>query len=84
MDKILKELFEQAAKEGKVHVIHVGNEPKTEEPVDTADDIYAEARQEAKHIAKLSRILVDAHMEEGFDEMDAVELTCAIIGNTNE
>ena len=57
-------------------------EPKAEEPGD--NDIYAEAKQEAEHIAKLNKILFDAHVAAGFDEMDALELTCAVIGSTNE
>ena len=79
MDEFLKMLME-AAKEGKVQVVHVGTEePKTEEPV----DIYAEAKKEAAEIAKLNKILFDAHVAAGFDEMDALELTCAVIGSNN-
>lgn len=81
MDELLKMLME-AAKEGKVQVVHLGTEPKAEEPGD--NDIYAEAKQEAEHIAKLNKILFDAHVAAGFDEMDALELTCAVIGSTNE
>lgn len=81
MDELLKMLME-AAKEGKVQVVHLGTEPKTTEPGD--NDIYAEAKQEAEHIAKLNKILFDAHVAAGFDEMDALELTCAVIGSTNE
>ena len=81
MDELLKMLME-AEKEGKVHVVHLGTEPKTAEPGD--NDIYAEAKQEAEHIAKLNKILFDAHVAAGFDEMDALELTCAVIGSTNE
>ena len=44
-------------------------------------DIYAEAKKEAEHIAKLNKILFDAHIAAGFDGMDAVELTCAYIGS---
>ena len=81
MDELLKMLME-AAKEGKVQVVHLGTEPKEAEPGD--NDIYAEAKQEAEHIAKLNKILFDAYVAAGFDEMDALELTCAVIGSTNE
>ena len=82
MDELLKMLIEAAEKEGKVQVVHLGTEPMAEEPGD--NDINAEAKQEAEHIAKLNKILFDAHVAAGFDEMDALELTCAVIGSTNE
>lgn len=84
MDGFIKMLLEQAVKDGKVQVIHVGEKPdeKNCEP-EKEIDIFAEAKKEAQEIATLNRILVDAHIAAGFDEMDAIELTCAIIGSNN-
>jgi len=79
MDEFMK-MLAKAMEEGNVKVVHVGKEaPKAEEPV----DVYAEAKKEAQEIAALNRILVDAHIAAGFDEMDALELTCAVIGSNN-
>lgn len=79
MDEFMK-MLAKAMEEGNVKVVHVGKEaPKTEEPV----DVYAEAKKEAVEIAALNRILYDAHVAAGFDEMDALELTCAVIGSNN-
>ena len=72
MDKLLKDLLEKAAKEGKVHVIQMN-----EEPDDT--DIYAEAKQEAEHIAELNKILYEAHICAGFTGAEALALTVATI-----
>lgn len=80
MDKFLKDLLEQAMKDGKVHVIKVGEQP--DEP-EKEVDIFAEAKQEAAEIAALNKILYDAHIEAGFDECDAMELTVAIIKSNN-
>ena len=79
MDEFMK-MLAKAMEEGNVKVVHVGKEaPKAEEPV----DVYAEAKKEAQEIAALNRILVDAHIEAGFDECDAVEFALAILKAEN-
>ena len=45
------------------------------------DDVYEEAKKEAQHIAKINKILFDAHIEVGFNEDAAFELTAAMINN---
>lgn len=82
MEKFLKELLEQATKDGKVHVIKVEHGEDVQ-GVPEPDDIYAEVKQEAEHIAKVNKILFDAHVAAGFDEVNALELTLAVIGNNN-
>lgn len=80
MEKFLKDLLEKAVKEGKVQVIQVkegSDEPEKEV------DIFAEAKQEAEHIATINKILFDAHVAAGFDECDALELTVAVIAGNN-
>ena len=44
-------------------------------------DIYAETKKDALHIAKINKILFDAHIEAGFVEYDAFALTTAMINN---
>lgn len=84
MDGFIKMLLEQAVKDGKVQVIHVGEKPdeKNCEPKYEVD-VFAEAKKEAQEIAALNRILVDAHIEAGFDECDAVEFALAILKAEN-
>ena len=52
---------------------------KAEKEID--DDVYVEAKKEAQHIAKINKILFDAHIEAGFNEDAAFELTAAMISN---
>ena len=66
MEKFLKDLLEQATKDGKVHVIKVEHGEDVQ-GVPEPDDIYAEVKQEAEHIAKVNKILFDAHVAAGFD-----------------
>ena len=56
-------------------VIHVGDESEAK----SIEDTFAGAKKEAAEIAKLNRILYEAHLEAGFDEIDALDLTVAVI-----
>lgn len=75
MDEFLKMLLEKAVKEGKVHVVQVGDEPKK----NTETDSLVEAKKEAAELAKLNRILYEAHVCEGFTSEEALALTVATI-----
>lgn len=73
MDEFMKMLLEKAVKEGKVHVVQIGDEPKKDEK----SDFFAEAKKEAAEIAHLNRILYEAHIEAGFTSEEALALVVA-------
>ena len=73
MDGFMKMLLEKAAKEGKVHVVQIGDEPNK----DAKPDFIAEAKKEAAEIAQLNRILYEAHIEAGFTSEEALALVVA-------
>lgn len=79
MDEFMKMLLEKAIKEGKVHVVQMGEEPKCKctgesEP---KNDFFASAKKEAAEIAQLNRILYEAHIEAGFTSEEALALVVA-------
>ena len=73
MDEFMKILLEKAVKDGKVHVVQIGDEPKK----DAKSDFLAEAKKEAAEIAQLNRILYEAHIEAGFTSEEALALVVA-------
>ena len=74
MEKFVKELIEKAQANGaKVEVIRMGeDEPKT-------DDTCEELQEEAKELAKLNKMIFDAHIDAGFNKVEALKLTIAVI-----
>ena len=70
----LKEMILKAFDEGRVHFVSVEevNHPEGADP-------YADVREEAEHIAKVNKILYDAHVDAGFDALDALEMTISVI-----
>lgn len=72
MDEFMK-MLAMAVKDGKVHVVHIGDEPKK----DVKHDIFAKAEKEAAEIAKMNRILYEAHIEAGFTSEEALALVVA-------
>ena len=80
MDEILKMIFKDAEKHGmKVHVIKEDDSEKemNRKPVDE----YKEAIDEAAKIAKLNRILYEAHIKYGFTSEQALAMTIATLNN---
>ena len=76
MKEILEELIKKAKAEGaEVHVVHL-NDAEPEEK-----DAYEEVKQEAEHIAKVNRILYEAHINSGFKKNEALALTRTVIDN---
>lgn len=73
MNEFMKMLLEKAVKEGKVHVVQIGDEPKK----DVESDFIAEAKKEAAEIAQLNKILYEAHIEAGFTSEEALALVVA-------
>ena len=73
----LKEKLLKAFEEGNVHFVEVNVD--ADETVEFVPDPFEEAKREAEHIAKLNRILYEAHVKVGFDVCDALELTVAVI-----
>ena len=84
MDEFMKMLM-KAAEEGKIHIIQMGDEIKCKCTGEAApkDDFLAEAKKDAEHIATMNKILFDAHIAAGFDEMNAMDLTIAFIESNN-
>lgn len=74
MKDFIKHLIEQAKAEGaEVHVVQMGTEPKEiEKP-----DFFASAKKEAAEIARLNKILYEAHIEAGFTSEEALALVVA-------
>lgn len=71
--EFIEKLLKMAADiDAEIHVIKCDGEP---EPVD--ED--AEAKKEFAEIAKMNRLLYQAHLDAGFDECDAMGLTLAMI-----
>lgn len=88
MDKVIKSLIEKAKAEGaEIHVVEIKpDEPKCEEcyceePCECCEDPYALAREEAAEIAKLNKILYEAHIDAGFTPKDAIRFAITVIGN---
>lgn len=74
MDELLK-MIAEAVEEGNVHVVQIGDKPKkNDEP-----DIFAEAKKEAAELAKVNRILYEAHVHAGFTSEEAIALTVATV-----
>lgn len=73
MDEFMKMLLEKVVKEGKVHVVQIGDEPKK----DAKSDFFAEVKKEAAELAQLNRILYEAHIEAGFTSEEALALVVA-------
>jgi hypothetical protein len=42
-------------------------------------DEYEEAKEFAAHLAKMNRIMYEAHLDAGFDEVDALALTTTMV-----
>lgn len=73
MDEFMKMLLGKAVKEGKVHVVQIGDEPEK----NAKPDFFEEAKKEATEIAQLNRILYEAHIEAGFTSEEALALVVA-------
>lgn len=73
MNDLIKDLIEKAKAEGaEIHVVKTGSEPIKDE--------FEKAKEEAKEIAKLNKILFDAHICAGFTSEEALEIVVATIG----
>ena len=77
MQNLLKDILEKAKEEGaEVRVIHMGEESKGEHK---PKDEFEDAKEDAKCIAKMNRILYEAHLEVGFTKNEALALTRTVI-----
>ena len=76
--KGLIEIIEQAAKEGKIHVVKIDAQPK-----DTQSQ-QKNFENEFDELAKLHKQVFDAHVRAGFNENQALQLTKLVIKNMNE
>ena len=74
MEELVKILVE-AVEKGRVHVVQVNDESKT----DDEPDSMAKAKKEAAEIAELNKILYEAHIYAGFTSEEALALTVAAI-----
>lgn len=78
MNPFIKELIEKAQANGaKVEVIHVNSdEPKDDTCEEEMKSVFAE-------FAKTNKMIFDAHIEAGFNKVEALKLTLAVI-NSNK
>lgn len=79
--KSLIEIIEQAAKEGKVHIMKVDAQSKDAQPKDAQQQNF---EKEFDELAKLHKQVFDAHVRVGFSEHQALQLTKLVIKNMNE
>lgn len=81
--KGLIEIIEQAAKEGKIHVVKVDAQSKDAQSKD-AQPQQKIFENEFDELAKLHKQVFDAHVRVGFNENQALQLTKLVIKNMNE
>ena len=75
MDSFVKDLIEKAKANGaRVEVIHVNSDES--KPQDVACE---ELKNNFAEIAKLNKMLFDAHIQAGFSKIEALKLTVAVI-----
>ena len=84
MKKIIGDLIEAAKEAGaEVKVVEItmddpaDNEVENAEPIE--EDAFPGAKEHAEAIAKLNKILYEAHINEGFAGKEALALTIASI-----
>ena len=79
MDSFVKDLIERAKANGaKVEIIHVNSDEQNGEP-EPQDVACEELKNNFDEIAKLNKMLFDAHIQAGFSKIEALKLTVAVI-----
>ena len=70
--KDLVSLLKELAESGEIVDMVVATKPSEK-------DEFEEMKQDAKELAQLNRMLVDAHVEVGFTESQAIKLVASMI-----